>query len=301
LSDMGVSSSVPLVEAAANVVLTTVDGTPKCQRYSNKFNVVILDEGGCVPEFKMPLLTRFNPGLLLVIGDHCQLPPYTDCVDFNPVSVLERMAVAREAASQPLNMLEMQYRMHPAICRVISRHFYGGKLQSAPTARAQVASDARPIQWFTHDSGEQRSGNSFTNAEECRIICDVVLPSLEQERKAGKSILVITPYKAQMLLITEQLEEKGLLRESLRVMTVDACQGSEADISIVSTVRSNGHGNIGFIEKDWRRANVALSRAKDRLIIVGDAACMTRRWRDPRRDAARAVWRELWKAYQRQA
>jgi len=282
---------VPLVESAATVLLATVDSTRKCQYYNKTINVIILDEGGYVPEYKMPLLTRFNPDLLLVVGDHHQLPPYTDCVDFNPVSVLERMAEAREATSQPLKMLEMQYRMHPAICRVVSKNFYEGKLKTAPTAtaRLQAASRApvRPIRWYTHSSGEQPSGTSWTNPEECRILCDEVLPSLEQEVMAGNRILVITPYKAQMLLIKETLEERGLLRESLSVMTVDACQGSEADISIVSTVRSNPYGNIGFMGTDWRRANVALSRAKNRLIIVGDHKCMTRR--------QRAVWQELWR------
>ena len=306
-ADAIVIYSVPLVESAAEVLLSTVDNACSCRLVRNKVDVVILDEGGCVPEFKMPLLTRFDPDLLLVVGDHHQLPPYTECVDFNPVSVLERMA-----ASQSLNMLAIQYRMHPAICNVVSRNFYGRGLRTAPTvltqmsALTQVASPAtaRPICWITHESGEQESGTSFMNLEECRILCDVVtgaggpgLPSLEQEGLAGKKMLIVTFYKAQELLIKDKLEEikdkreeKGLLSEYLKkinVMTVDACQGSEADIVIVSTVRSNCNGNIGFIAKDRRRANVALSRAKGRLIIVGDRKCMTRR--------GTRVWCDLWR------
>ena len=76
-ADVIVIYSVPIVESEADVMLSTVDGANPCRLACKNFDVVILDEGGCVPEFKMPVLTRFDPDLLLVVGDHHQLPPYT--------------------------------------------------------------------------------------------------------------------------------------------------------------------------------------------------------------------------------
>lgn len=210
---------------------------------ARQISVIILDEGAWVPEFKMPLLTRFRPELLLVVGDHHQLPPFTDCSDFSPISVLERMATSL-AASNPIPMLKTQYRMHPDICRLVSGHFYGGKLQTAvETARIRNLVSARPIQWYSHESGEERdeSSKSLVNREECRIVCDRILPGLEGEIAAGKSVAVITFYKAQCLLLKAMLEEKGLVRAAASVMTVDASQGSEADIVILTTGKESLH------------------------------------------------------------
>lgn len=204
---------------------------------ARQISAVILDEGGWVPEFKMPLLTRFKPDLLLVVGDHLQLPPFTDCSDFIPTSVLERMAKSLPA-SNPIPILKTQYRMHPDICSLVSGHFYGGKLQTAvETARIRRLASTQPIQWYSHASGEERdeTSKSLVNREECRIVCDRILPGLEGEIAAGKSVAVITFYKAQFLLLKGMLEEKGLLGASVSVMTVDASQGSEADIVILTT------------------------------------------------------------------
>lgn len=183
----------------------------------------------------MPLLTRFKPDLLLVVGDHRQLPPYSDCDNFSPISVLERMAAAL-CGSNPLKMLKAQYRMHPDICRIVSTHFYGGELTTAlETARRRSLTSPRSIEWYAHETNEEcDEAASKLNREECRIVCDQILPRLEEEISRGKTVAIITFYKAQVRLLQETLEKKGLLRRSVSVISVDASQGSEADISILS-------------------------------------------------------------------
>ena len=112
------------------------------------------------------------------------------------------------------------------------------------------------------------------------------MPALfEDPHNAGKRIVIITMYKAQLPLLEQMLSEHQHTGKAA-VMTVDSAQGSEADIVILSLVRSNARGHIGFA-RDRQRINVAVSRAKDRLLIVGNAQCFR----------SNAVWRDLlWRA-----
>ena len=129
--------------------------------------------------------------------------------------------------------------------------------------------------------------NSFSkeNREEARIICQEIVPVLAAQHtaevpKAGNKIVIITLYKAQQRLLKLMLAEQTLTETPI-VMTVDSAQGCEADIVILSLVRSNYTNNIGHA-RDRQRINVALSRAKHRLIVVGNADCfqMDKVWRD---------------------
>jgi superfamily I DNA and/or RNA helicase len=283
-----VEALVPLVEAQAQVWLATVDSGHKV-RVRRPLDVVILDEAGSMPEWKMPLLTRFKPRLLLLVGDHKQLPPFTSCEGgFRPVSVLERMADVLSSTAMPVKMLTTQYRMHPNICRFVSAHFYNKRLETDQSrARAAREQPGAPIVWRTHGGGESRAEHSTSteNREEARIICGEILPALFADpHYAGKKIVIITMYKAQLRLLEQMLTEHQHTGKAA-VMTVDSAQGSEADIVILSLVRSNARENIGHV-RDRQRINVALSRAKDRLLIVGNAQC----FRSDR------VWRDLWRA-----
>ena len=116
------------------------------------------------------------------------------------------------------------------------------------------------------------------NLEEVRIISQDIMPALAAGN-TGRKVTIITFYKAQQRLLQEKLGAAAT------VMTVDAAQGSEADVVILSCVRSNTEKVIGHV-KDERRINVALSRAKDKLIVVGNASCFQRC----------GVWRDLWQS-----
>lgn len=245
-------------------------------------DMVIVDEAGSVPEWKLPLLTRLDAEVLLMVGDHKQLPPYSDCKEFIPESFLERMA-----GMLPVTMLKTQYRMHPDINSVVSKHFYGAKLFTAEArahaCRSSRAESSSAIVWHSHTSEEEEDDVTRTsklNREEARIICEELMPAF---RDTGKRIAVITFYKAQQRLLQDMLGEAAI------VMTVDAAQGSEADVVILSCVRSNKGKDIGHVNNRFR-LNVALSRAKDQLVIVGNAACFRQG-----RHTSSPVWQHLWK------
>ena len=284
-----VEALVPLVEAQADVWLASVDSAFKVRLL--KADVVILDEAGSMPEWKMPLLTRFQPRLLLLVGDHKQLPPFTSCQGgFRPVSVLERMVDALSSTATPVKMLTTQFRMHPDICQFVSAHFYNERLET-DESRALAARERPepPIVWRTHGGDESRAEHSKStqNREEARIICGEILPALFADpHYASKKIVIITMYKAQLQLLEQMFTEHQHTGKAA-VMTVDSAQGSEADIVILSLVRSNAAGDIGHA-RDRQRVNVALSRAKDRLLIVGNDECFRsdRVWRDLLRAAS---------------
>jgi len=287
-----VKRMVPIVEKRSTVLLSTVDSTHKVWRHPD---VVIVDEAGSVPEWKMPLLTRFNPSLLLMVGDHKQLPSYTECKDDNqrPIeiaSTLQRLADALEH-THPIKMLHIQYRMHPKIANFVSRHFYRKLLrtdththdarQRSLAARAKLGEigGGNAIVWYSHSELESAEATSFSilNNEEVRIISEEIIPSLAAGGTKQK-VTVITFYKAQQRLLQEKLGAAAT------VMTVDSAQGSEADVVILSCVRSNTCGKgIGYVE-DPRRINVALSRAKYKLIVVGNETCFKNH----------KIWTDLW-------
>jgi len=310
LHRQAVERQVKPIEASANVWLSTVDSTHKVRK---AVDAVILDEAGSMPEWKMPLLARFHPKLLLLVGDHKQLPPFSHCCGFKPVSVLERMADTLCNTPTPVKILRTQYRMHPEICGFVSRHFYDGRLTTAasrfqapalpaaalPAGMGGVSrSEGGSIVWCTHSGIESTHQHSSTplgpknvksfskeNREEARIICQEIVPALAAQHtadapNAGNKIVIITLYKAQQRLLELMLAEQKLIETPI-VMTVDSAQGSEADIVILSLVRSNDTNNIGHA-RDRQRINVALSRAKHRLIVVGNADCfqMDKVWRD---------------------
>jgi superfamily I DNA and/or RNA helicase len=179
----------------------------------------------------------------------------------------------------------------------VSRNFYAGRLLTGEsrlfTAAVAAATDAdaalRPIVWRTHRGSESPVENSFStvNVEEARIICHETAVLAADPRNTGKGIVIITFYKAQVRELEQRLREEGVAEwgATVTVMTVDSAQGSEADIVIISCVRSNEERRIGHAG-NMRRINVALSRAKERLIIVGDARCFQRH----------GVWRDLWQS-----
>ena len=208
------------------------------------------------------------------------------------MSVLERMADVLSSTAMPVKMLTTQYRMHPNICRFVSAHFYNKRLETDESRALACAPAARerpepPIVWRTHGGRESRAEHSTSteNREEARIICGEILPALFADpHYAGKKIVIITMYKAQLRLLEQMFTEHQHTGKAA-VMTVDSAQGSEADIVILSLVRSNAQRHIGFA-RDRQRINVALSRAKDCLLIVGNAQCFE----------SDRVWRDLWRA-----
>ena len=179
--------------------------------------------------------------------------------------------------------LSTQYRMHPCIGDLISHLFYDGKVQNGVSEAERSIElpmlNGCAITWLsTSKAGRGRfeqpaghNGKGFINPLEVTVV-QQLLQRLDQEiAVCGKlySIGIITPYRAQLELIRNRFKQTPFPHIQVDINTVDAFQGSQRDIIIYSTVRSSGRRRIGFL-KEEPRLNVAFSRAKRALIIVGD-------------------------------
>lgn len=186
-------------------------------------------------------------------------------------------------------LLEVQYRMNEQIMRFSSDYFYNSRVQSAPEVRGRGILDYdRPMMWVDTtdiDGREEFVGENFGRIN--RAEADLTLATLAdyfdkigRQRVLDESIDVgiISPYRAQVQLLRKMIRQSERLRPYRRLITVntvDGFQGQERDIVLISLVRDNDGGDIGFL-RDLRRMNVAITRARMKLIILGSAATMTR-------------------------
>lgn len=294
----------------ARAVLSTIDSLGTLGMDHSKRIVVIIDEAGTVPEYKIPLLIQKGAQAIVAIGDQNQLQPFTYARDDDTQDGFFQRAVR---ALGDVAMLSIQYRMHPEICQVVSNLFYGGRLTTCPAISLSrcAVSRPRPIQWLDYPDmcAESSDRKKRCNDIEIDLISAYMHDSLAALLEQGKTVFIITFYKEQLRLLMEQADRAGFLltdqemtavrknnklgekpsrfrHANFRIMTVDAAQGSEADIVLISCVRCNYRGDIGFVSNP-NRACVALSRAKEQLIIVGSARTMThdRHWMAVKRAA----------------
>ena len=197
-------------------------------------------------------------------------------------SLVEQMV---EADGKHIASLTTQYRMHPAIGNLIGTVFYEGQLQNGqdrPRRTPTLDWLPAPVSWISTSSeparGETRVGQSYSNPTEASSILEMLEKLQSKRSSSGRRILVgvISGYSAQVELLTTRIDPENRNRwgnVDIEIATVDSFQGRECDVVMYSTVRSNRDRRIGFL-KDYRRINVALSRARDRLVIVGDNVMM---------------------------
>ena len=265
------------------------------------FDWVIVDEAGraTVPEVLIPIVKAERA---ILVGDERQLPPMLDEMTSEEMasgtaegleeesrldrslfqSLVEQMT---ESGGNHIASLTKQYRMHPAIGNLISTVFYEGHLQNGnerPRRLPTLQWLPAPVTWVSTSSdpnrGETRAGLSFASPIEANTILDILEKLRDRRSASGRklSVGVISGYSAQVEHLTTRIDPDNGSRWSsldIEVATVDSFQGRECDVVIYSTVRSNRDRRIGFL-KDYRRINVALSRARDRLVIVGDNMMM---------------------------
>ncbi|MBQ2539042.1 MAG: helicase, partial [Bacteroidales bacterium] len=217
-------------------------------------------------------------------GDHQQLPPTIKCLEAARGG-LDQTLMQKVAKSKPesVSMLTVQYRMNKEIMGFSSRWFYHGKLTAAPQVANQLVSPIdTPLMWLDTSQchfGEKESRTlSRSNAEEARLLIHTLRDYIEmigigkiQDERVDFGI--ISPYRAQVRLIRKLLRWQRFfrtLRKQISVNSVDGFQGQERDVIIISMVRDNEKGTIGFL-RDLRRMNVAITRARMKLIILGNA------------------------------
>lgn len=227
---------------------------------------------------------------VILAGDHQQLPPTVKCHEAARGG-LDRTLMEKIVAEKPqaVSLLQVQYRMNEAIMHFSSGWFYKGMLQAAPEVRHRGILDwDSPITWI--DTSDKHFKEAFVGESFGRINkeeADLLLSELETyigriggERILGESIDfgIISPYKAQVQYLRGKIRNSADLRPYrplLTVNTVDGFQGQERDVIFISLVRANENGQIGFLN-DLRRMNVAITRARMKLVILGEAATLGR-------------------------
>ena len=280
----------------ARVIACTLVGSANKLLDGQRFNTLFIDEAAQALEAACWIPLR-RVSRVILAGDHCQLPPTVKSLAALKaglgVTLMERVT-----ATQPsvVTLLKVQYRMNEAIMRFSSNWFYGGQVKSAPQVRHRGILDYdNPFLWIDtapleeeDDSPvyhEQFVGESFgrVNKAEANLTISTLRDYLE---KVGKQrfldeqvdVGVISPYRAQVQYLRSLIKatpELKPFRRAITINTVDGFQGQERDIVLISLVRSNAAGDIGFL-KDLRRMNVAITRARMKVIILGDVKTLTR-------------------------
>ena len=274
------------VFATARVVCATCSSAAGDDLDGERFDVVFCDEATQATE-PVTLIAFLRATKVVLAGDHCQLPPTVLSRAAQEgglgVSLFERMVASHGEAR---TMLREQHRMNDTLMRFPSERMYQGELRAHPSVAARTLADVlrddatvdAPPLVFLDTSGrgweeERAEGDASTrNPGEARCVVQR-LTELLAAGLAPDELAVITPYAAQASLLRELASEAGVAA-AVEIDTVDAFQGREKDAVLVSLVRSNGDGQIGFL-KDLRRMNVAITRARRHLFVVGDAATLS--------------------------
>ena len=293
----------------ARVIACTLVGSAHRLLEGMKFGTLFIDEAAQALEAACWIPMRRATRVILA-GDHCQLPPTVKSIAALRAG-LGKTLMERIAENKPevVTLLKIQYRMNEEIMRFSSDWFYHGEVESAPQIKYRsILEDDSPITWIDTSneenqvtiegddvvSGEKRDdmnfheqfvGESFGRINKAEA--DLTLLTLaEYLTQVGKrrvleesiDVGIISPYRAQVQYLKRLLKKYEFFkpyRRLISVNTVDGFQGQERDVILISLVRSNDEGQIGFL-KDLRRMNVAMTRARMKLIILGDKSTMTK-------------------------
>ena len=278
------SLAVERVLDEARVVCATLTGLDSQLLGKRRFDVAVIDEAcqSTEPACWVPLL---RAGKLILAGDHCQLPPTVISPDAAErglsVSLMERLV--GHFGTDCSRLFSVQHRMNSAIMGFSNAEFYGGRLAAhesvaghrlcdLPGVRAEPLTEL-PVQFIdtagaSYDEEVEEDTGSRRNPEEAVLAARKVRALLGAGLSAAQ-IGVITPYRAQVRLLRELLSDAP----GVEIDSVDGFQGREKEAIVVSLVRSNPEGEIGFLA-DTRRTNVALTRARRKLVVIGDSATL---------------------------
>lgn len=261
----------------SQVICSTLVGCAHRSVANIHFDTVIIDEGSQAlePECWSAMMRAER---VIIAGDHQQLPPTVKSPEAIKLglaeTILDRMA---EGLTESF-MLQTQYRMHPAILGFSNHEFYQGLLQTDSSVgdRSDLIDDEPLVYIDTSGCGFDEELNpesrSRSNRQEYFILREHILSMAASFD--NRSIGIISPYKEQVRLIRQEIEEDEVLKTiDIEVNSIDGFQGQEKDVIYISLVRSNDSGEIGFL-KDYRRLNVAMTRAKYKLVVIGDMATL---------------------------
>jgi ATP-dependent RNA/DNA helicase IGHMBP2 len=283
--------------AKAQVITATLVGANHYTVRNLTYDTLVIDEAGQAlePACWIPILKAKK---VVLAGDHCQLSPTVKSPltprgginesDFNtPSGGLGATLLEKTIALHPesVTLLEEQYRMHEAIMGYSSKVFYQNKLKAhSSVAKHSLKNDVAPL-LFVDTAGcgfeEKLEGTSSTNPEEAALtlkhlanFCEEL--STQYTPENFPTVAVISPYSKQVAILQEQILHIESLKKyahRISVNTIDSFQGQERDVVYISMTRSNDEGSIGFLS-DIRRMNVAMTRARKKLVVIGDSATL---------------------------
>ena len=291
----------------ARVIACTLVSAANRLLDGQKYATLFIDEAAQALEAACWIPMR-RVSRVVLAGDHCQLPPTVKSIAALKAglgkTLMERIV---ETHPEAVTLLKIQYRMNDDIMRFSSNYFYDGQVESAPEVRFRGILDLdTPMTWIdtsefsesTEDSElsfkEEFVGESYgrINTNEAMLTLHVLqnyFSKIGKQRLLDERIDVgiISPYRAQVQLLRRMLMKREYFkpfRRFISVNTVDGFQGQERDVIVISLVRSNDEGQIGFL-RDLRRMNVAITRARMKVIILGDRQTLTKH----------PFYRQLWK------
>ena len=273
----------------ARVIASTLVGSANRLLDGMKFGTLFIDKAAQALEAACWIPIRRATRVILA-GDHCQLPPTIKSIAAMKGG-LDKTLMQRivECKPEAVTLLKMQYRMNEDIMRFSSDWFYNGQVEAAPMVKYRGILDLdKAIEWKDTSGNayhEEFVGDNFgrINKEEAQL---TLLSLAEYFVRIGRQRIIderidvgiISPYRAQVQYLRHLIKKTDFykpFRKIISVNTVDGFQGQERDIIVISMVRSNEEGQIGFL-RDLRRMNVAITRARMKLIILGDSATLIR-------------------------
>lgn len=276
----------------AKVIACTLAGSANRLLTGMKFGTLFIDEAAQALEAACWIAIRKAHRVVLA-GDHRQLPPTIKSPDALRGG-LDRTLMQAIVENKPkaVSLLRVQYRMCDTIMQFPNHEFYGGMLESAPEVKYRGILDwDTAVEWIDSlqsdsvppEGAELSDGLSHVNPAEAALTLETLQRYFE---KIGKERIleeridvgIISPYKGQIRLLRQMLKKDRYwrpFRSLITVNTVDGFQGQERDVIVISLVRSNAEGNIGFL-RDLRRMNVAITRARMKLILLGDRSTLCR-------------------------
>lgn len=268
----------------AQAIVTTLVGAVNHFLRERTFSTIIIDEAAQAlePATWIPISKADR---VIFAGDPFQLPPTVKSREAELGGLSKTLVEKQLDLGRPVNLLDRQYRMNKLIMGFSNEWFYEGKLVADETVSdwtlMSVAGPIHPMEFvdtagLNYEESQDQESMSFENPDEFRLIRTHLLRlagelSDEEEPTVG----IISPYRQQVRYMKEAVAKDALLSEipNLVVNTIDSFQGQERDIIYISLVRSNSRNEIGFLS-DYRRMNVAMTRAKKKLVMIGDSATL---------------------------
>lgn len=261
----------------AQVIACTLTGANNALIRESVFKTVFIDEASQALE-AVTWIPLDRVQRVVMSGDHFQLPPTIKSIEAARAGLEETLFSKGMLHQHDASvMLETQYRMHPTIMGFSSKYFYNDGLKAAEEIQNRPLLFDTPMEFIdTAGAGfeEQLKEETLStfNRDEAIFLGKFIGNELPMDLSVG----VIAPYKAQIEIIEgiiNRSDKIAPIRANITVNTVDAFQGQERDVMYISLVRSNAKGVIGFL-KEYRRMNVAMTRARHRLVLLGDSATL---------------------------